>query len=387
MKLSPSFVPVEKLSLPSDDGLIRYIVEGENLRVLRAFEPFFSGKIKCIYIDPPYNNGESYLHYDDTTSGAWLDKLIRRLKYMRTMLTEDGSIWISIDDREVHYLKVEADKVFGRGNFITTIVWQQRTTRENRKAFSNNHEYILVYAKHKPAFVKTINGLPAGTEVLSRYKNPDDDPRGPWQSVSANAQAGHAVRSQFYEIHAPSGAVHYPPNGRCWVYNKSRMLEEIKQNNIWFGRDGKGVPRLKKFLADAKLLLTPETLWLAEDVGTSKEAKKLHLLLFPDHPVFDTVKPEALLRRILHIAARPGDLIMDAYLGTGTTVAVAHRMGLQYIGIDSGRHLSTFCTARLAKIVEGWRGGIGAEVGWNGGGGYSYFKYQESADYEATAAA
>ena len=270
---------------------------------------------------------------------------------------------------------------------MTTIVWQQRTTRENRKAFSNNHEYILVYAKNKPRFAKTINGLPAGSEVISRYKNPDEDPRGPWQSVSANVQAGHAVRSQFYEIHAPSGTVHYPPNGRCWVYNESRMLEEIKENNIWFGRNGNGVPRIKKFLADAKLLLTPETLWLAEDVGTSKEAKKLHLLLFPNQPVFDTVKPEALLRRILQIATNPGDLVMDAYLGTGTTAAVAHRMGLQYIGIDNGRHLSTYCAARLARIVEGWRGGIGADAGWNGGGGYSYYKYQESSDSKATVAA
>ena len=387
MKLPPSFLPVDELSRSSNDGLIRYIVEGDNLRVLRAFEPAFSGKVKCIYIDPPYNNGESYLHYDDTTSGSWLDKLTRRLRFMRTMLTEDGSIWISIDDREVHYLKVEADKVFGRDNFMTTIVWQQRTTRENRKAFSNNHEYILVYAKNKPRFAKTINGLPAGSEVISRYKNPDEDPRGPWQSVSANVQAGHAVRSQFYEIHAPSGTVHYPPNGRCWVYNESRMLEEIKENNIWFGRNGNGVPRIKKFLADAKLLLTPETLWLAEDVGTSKEAKKLHLLLFPNQPVFDTVKPEALLRRILQIATNPGDLVMDAYLGTGTTAAVAHRMGLQYIGIDNGRHLSTYCAARLARIVEGWRGGIGADAGWNGGGGYSYYKYQESSDSKATVAA
>ena len=387
MKLPPSFLPVDELSRSSNDGLIRYIVEGDNLRVLRAFEPAFSGKVKCIYIDPPYNNGESYLHYDDTTSGSWLDKLTRRLRFMRTMLTEDGSIWISIDDREVHYLKVEADKVFGRDNFMTTIVWQQRTTRENRKAFSNNHEYILVYAKNKPRFAKTINGLPAGSEVISRYKNPDEDPRGPWQSVSANVQAGHAVRSQFYEIHAPSCTVHYPPNGRCWVYNESRMLEEIKENNIWFGRNGNGVPRIKKFLADAKLLLTPETLWLAEDVGTSKEAKKLHLLLFPNQPVFDTVKPEALLRRILQIATNPGDLVMDAYLGTGTTAAVAHRMGLQYIGIDNGRHLSTYCAARLARIVEGWRGGIGADAGWNGGGGYSYYKYQESSDSKATVAA
>jgi len=387
MTLPSSLQAVNELSIAANDGLIRYIIEGDNLRVLRALEPIFSGSVKCIYIDPPYNNGESYLHYDDTSSEAWLEKLVRRLKLLRTMLTEDGSIWISIDDREVHYLKVAADNIFGRDNFVTTIIWQQRKTRENRKSFSNNHEYILVYAKVKAKFSKAINGLPAGSELVSRYKNPDNDPRGPWQSVSANVQAGHAVRSQFYEISGPNGAIHYPPNGRCWVYNKARMVEEIKQNNIWFGLKGNGVPRIKKFLADAKLVLTPETLWLAEDVGTSKEAKKLHLELFPNHQVFDTVKPELLIKRILHIATNPGDLVLDAYLGTGTTAAVAHRMGLQYIGIDKGKHLSTYCVSRLTRVIRGWNGGMGSEIEWNGGGGYSYFKYYHSEETKKISAA
>ena len=272
------------------------------------------------FIDPPYNNGENYTHYDDSVHEEWLVELKKRLRKLEPLLCADGSIWISIDDSEVHYLKVAADEIFGRSNFVTTIIWQQRTTRENRKMFSNNHEYILVYAKDKSKFSKAINRLKGNGEQIARYKNPDNDQRGDWQSISLNVQAGHAVKSQFYAITSPNGKTHNPPKGRCWVYNQDKMNDLIKDGRVWFGKDGNGVPRLKKYLAETEIKITPDTLWLGKDVGTNKEAKKHLIKLFPDKEVFDTPKPERLLKRIFEIASDEDDLVLDAYVGAGTSV-------------------------------------------------------------------
>lgn len=351
------------------------ILQGENLEVLKAILPEFSGRVRCIYIDPPYNNQERYNHYTDSLDHEkWIINISARLEYLARFLRMDGSIWISIDDREVHYLKVAADKILGRENFITTVIWQQRTTRENRKVFSNNHEYLLVYAKDARTFKEARNTLAYTPEVEGRYKNPDNDPRGPWQSVSANVQAGHATRGQFYELIAPNGRRHVPPNGRCWIYNHSRMQEEIAKNNIWFGRDGNGVPRLKRFLSETQLGLTPETFWPAAEVGTNKSAKKHLLRLFPEQPVFDTPKPEQLIQRIFHIATNPLDIVLDAYLGSGTTTAVAHKMGRQYIGIERGSHAVTLCAHRMQQVVDGETGGISESVKWSGGGGFDFYR-------------
>lgn len=355
------------------------ILQGENLKVLAELAPAFAGKIRCIYLDPPYNNQERYTHYSDCQNHEkWIGEMSDRLAYLAQFLTEDGSLWVSIDDREVHYLKVAADKILGRENFITTIIWQQRTTRENRKVFSNNHEYLLVYAKDARAFKARRNLLDSTPEVADRYKNPDHDPRGAWQSVSANVQAGHATRAQFYEIVAPNGRRHAPPHGRCWVYNQARMEQEIACHNVWFGRDGNGVPRLKRFLSETKIGLTPETLWMASEVGTNKAAKKHLLTLFPDLTVFDTPKPEQLIGRILLIATNPGDIVLDAYLGSGTTAAVAHKMKRRYIGIERGSHVVTFCARRMKQVVDGERGGISGSVAWAGGGGFDFFQLLES---------
>ncbi len=349
---------IKKYSSPIIDSKTRKIIQGENLDVLDLLLADYKRKVKCIYIDPPYNNGETYTHYDDSIHAEWLGNLIKRLVRLRKFLKKDGSIWISIDDSEVHYLKVAADGIFGRDNFVTTIIWQQRTTRENRKSFSNNHEYILVYAYDKKLFSKATNKLPASQDMLDRYKNPDNDPRGPWQSVSLNVQAGHAVKSQFYEITGPTGKIHSAPNGRCWAYNKKKMLAAIKNNNIWFGKDGNGVPRLKKFLSDSILGMTPETLWLGDDVGTNKMAKKHLLKLFPDKDVFDTPKPEKLIQRIFEISTRPQDLILDAYVGSGASISVAHKMRRQYIGIDKGDHLVDYTLERQKLVLDGLSEGI-----------------------------
>lgn len=351
------------------------VVQGENLDVLRRLRGQFAGRVRCVYIDPPYNNQERYRHYVDAGSHvAWLELMAERLAEIKPLLSVDGSIWISIDDREMHYLKVAADRIFGRENFVTTIVWQQRTTRENRKAFSNNHEYMLVYAADQCTFRTTRNALPAGQELLARYRNPDSDPRGPWQSVSANVQDGHATAAQFYDLIAPNGKVHRPPEGRCWIYTQAKMEREIAAGNVWFGRGGQGVPRIKRFLSSATIGLTPETLWHASEVGTNLEAKKQLIELFPDDGVFDTPKPEGLIRRVLEIASGPGDLVLDAFLGSGTTAAVAHKMQRRYIGIERGNHAVTHCAARLRRVVDGDTTGISADVRWRGGGGFDFYR-------------
>ena len=358
------------------------IVKGDNCAVCDYIMNEFADKVKCIYIDPPYNNGEEYAHYSDVFSHKqWLDNMRSIINRLFRLLTKDGSLWISIDDNEVHYLKVLCDEIMGRSNFVTTIIWQQRTTRENRRTFSNNHEYILVYAKDPATFKKKRNLLCADNSVLARYKNPDNDPRGPWQSVSLNVQAGHAVSSQFYSITAPGGKVFNPPNGRCWIYNETRMKKEIADNNIWFGLDKNSTPRKKKFLCDAKLGLTPETLWLASDVGTTNDAKKQLLALFPTMTVFDTPKPESLIRRILEIASNEGDLILDAFLGSGTTAAVAHKMKRAYIGIDISSESIDYSLSRLKRVIAGEKSGISKDLGWEGGGSFSYYEYYDNMNF------
>jgi len=355
------------------------IIKGDNHIVLEKLSSVYSEKVKCIYIDPPYNNGDIYHHYNDNSSSdEWLDEMKIILKQLYSLLSEDGSLWISIDDNEVHYLKVLADSVLGRDKFITTIIWQQRTTRENRKVFSNNHEYILVYAKRPELFKASRNLIKLPEDVLKRYKNPDNDPRGSWQSVSANVQAGHAVPTQFYEITAPNGKMHKLPQGRCWSYNKQKMESEIANNNIWFGLDGNGVPRIKKFLKDAKSGITPETLWLAEEVGTNKSAKKHLISMNLSEKLFDTPKPEELVKKILEIATNSGDLVVDAYLGSGTTAAVAHKMNRNYIGIEIGEQVESIVIPRLDKVISGEQGGISKEVEWQGGGTFEYLVMTEN---------
>lgn len=373
-RLLGSFSPIAELSY-GESGTGNALIQGENLHVLDALQSRYVGSVQCVYIDPPYNNQERYRHYLDTSSHeVWLDMMVARLQAIKPLLSMDGSLWISIDDHEIHYLKVAADEIFGRENFVTTVVWQQRTSRENRKVFSNNHEYLLVYAIDQRKFRAKRNLLPGGPALLARYKNPDSDPRGPWQSVSANVQAGHATTSQFYDLVAPSGNVHRPPEGRCWVYTNEKMQREIAAGNIWFGKTGKGVPRIKRFLKSSKVGLTPETLWPAGEVGTNDEAKKQFLKLFPDEGVFDTPKPEGLIRRVLEIATEPGDLVLDAFLGSGTTTAVAHKLNRRYIGIEHGEHAVTYCATRLRMVVDGDATGISNEVRWRGGGGFDFYR-------------
>lgn len=352
------------------------IIQGNNHDVLRELQSELRSKVKCIYIDPPYNNGESYAHYEDNHEhSVWEEDIQKTLSLLKPLLREDGSIWISIDDGNVHHMRVIADRVFERKNYVTTIVWQHRTTRENRKLFSNNHEYILVYCINEKKFIKGSNRANPTQDMIDRYKSYDDDPRGPWQSVSANVQAGHAVASQFYSITSPSGKVHVPPKGRCWIYNETRMLEEIKKNNIWFGKTGSGVPRVKKFLDLESFKTSHETIWSADECGTNKSAKKHILKLFPNSDVFDTPKPEELIYKIFKITTNENDLILDCYLGSGTSVAVAHKMKRSYVGIEIGDHISELVVSRLNRVIDNKDpDGITSLVQWNGGGKFRYKK-------------
>ncbi len=358
-----------------EDGSDNHLVEGDNVAVLAAFGDELRGQARCIYIDPPYNTAERWTHFDDRMDhGDWLAGIEGCIRSLWPCLADNGSLWISIDDGGMHYLKVLVDEIVGRRSFVTTVVWEHRTTRENRRAFSNNHEYVLVYAKDPACFRATRNRMAATPDVLARYKNPDDDPRGPWQSVSANVQAGHATASQFYELVAPNGRRHAPPNGRCWVYTRKRMEALIANGEVWFGRDGNGVPRLKRFLSTAQVGVTPETLWPAAAAGTTMSAKRHLLSMFPDVAVFDTPKPEELVSLIVAIASDPGDLVLDAYLGSGTTAAVAHKMGRRWFGIESGPQAGTHCAERMRQVIRGEQGGISAAVGWTGGGGFTYLR-------------
>lgn len=352
------------------------LIFGDNLLALKALEQEFSGEVKCIYIDPPYNTGAAFEHYDDGIEhSVWLSLMRDRLEILAGLLRPEGSLWVSIDDNEAGCLRVLLDEILGRQNFVATVIWEKRTSRENRRVFSFNHDYIIVFARDRSRFEQTRNLLPLSDEVKGRYKNPDNDPRGPWQSVSANAMAGHGTPSQFYKLNTPAGLLLDPPPGRCWLYTQRRMEEEIAKGNIWFGRDGMSVPRVKRFLADmGDKGLTPETIWRAEEVGTNDSAKKELIALFDGEAVFDNPKPEGVIRRILEIATNSGDLVLDSFAGSGTTGAVAQKMDRRWIMVELGEHCHEVIIPRLRKVINGKdAGGVSKETAWTGGGGFRYY--------------
>ena len=348
------------------------LLQGDNLEALKALLPFYAGRVKCIYIDPPYNTGSAFEHYDDNLEHTqWLGMIWPRLVLLRDLLAEDGSIWINIDDNEAHYLKVAMDEVFGRKNFVANVVWQKRTSPDFRAALGDGHDNVLVAAKNGPLFRDNANLLPLGKRQTKEYKNPDNDPRGPWVSRDFSAQGYRP--NQMYQIMTPGGAQYYPPEGSCWKNVESVFLEQVKEGRFWFGQDGKGVPRRKNYLSEAKGKQS-WTWWPNEEVGHTQEAKREGIELFGKANVFDTPKPERLIERILHIATNPGDLVLDSFLGSGTTAAVAHKMGRRYIGIEMGEHAVTHCLPRLKKVIEGEQGGISKSVGWLGGGGFRFYR-------------
>lgn len=349
------------------------LIQGDNLLALKALEQKYSGKVKCIFIDPPYNTGSAFSHYDDGLEHSmWLSLMRDRLELLRTLMSEDGSIWITVDDNESHYLKVLCDEIFGRKNFIGNVVWQKRTSPDNRLRLGNAHDHILVYGL-RPDTHKNFNQLDISDARKSAFKNPDNDPRGPWASTDCTAQAGHATASQFYTLTTPGGRVIDLPKDLCWRYTQKRMEEEIAAGKIWFGKDGKGVPRKKTYLSEVEGQ-NAWTWWTNTEVGHNQEAKKEIKAILKDITAFDTPKPERLIQRILRIATNPDDLVLDSFAGSGTTGAVAHKMGRRWIMVELGEHCNTHIVPRLKKIITGEdQGGISKSVKWQGGGGFRYF--------------
>lgn len=352
------------------------LIHGDNLLALKSLEQEYAGRIRCIYIDPPYNTGSAFEHYDDNLEhSTWLSLMKPRLELLRSLLSEDGSIWISIDDDEQAYLKVLCDEVFGRPHYVTTNIWQKRTSPDMRAAISDGHEYVIVYAKNKSVFKNSVNKLPLNDEQAAAYKNPDNDPNGPWTSSDFTAQGYRP--NQMYTIVTPGGVSYTPPEGRCWKNVESVYLEQLAQGRMWFGVDGKGIPRRKTYLNEREGVV-PWTWWSNKEVGHNQEAKKEIITLFGAGNVFDTPKPERLIQRILQIATNPGDLVLDSFLGSGTTAAVAHKMGRRWIGIELGDHAYSHCYPRLKAVCDGEQGGISKTQGWQGGGGFKFYELAPS---------
>ena len=297
-----------------------------------------------------------------------------RLEMLHKLLAADGSIWITIDDNEAHYLKVLCDEVFGRPNFIANVVWQKRTSRENRAAFSTSHDHLLVYAKMPAAKWKdNRNRLPANTEG---YSNPDGDSRGPWRSIPFSAQGFRP--NQMYDIITPTGRVLQPPRGRCWSATEPVYQQALSDNRVYFPNGGNGRPRIKLFQGE-EAGLVPMTWWEASFAGDNEAAKKEILELFSDGIPFTTPKPERLLMRVLQIATNPGDIVLDSFAGSGTTGAVAHKMERRWIMVELGEHCQTHIVPRLRKVIDGTdHGGITEDASWRGGGGFRYFRLAPS---------
>lgn len=353
------------------------LIHGDNLLALKALEQDYAGRVKCIYIDPPYNTGNAFEHYDDGLEHSiWLSLMRERLELLKNLLSEDGSIWISIDDDESHYLKVLCDEIFGRINFVSNIVWEKKYSPQNdTKWLSDSHDHIILYAKNKETWRPNL--LPRSEEMNSRYKNPDNDPRGVWKAADFSVRTYN--KSCDYPIKLPSGRIVNPPESRAWATSEEKFKELVRDNRVWFGKDGNNVPSIKKFLTEVKDGSVSKTIWFRLEVGDNQEAKREIKALFKDISVFDTPKPERLIERILTLGSNPGDLVLDSFLGSGTTAAVAHKMGRRWIGIELGEHCDTHCVPRLKKVIDGEdAGGITKSANWRGGGGFRYYNLAPS---------
>ena len=352
------------------------LIHGDNLLALKALEQDCAGCVKCIYIDPPYNTGNAFEHYDDGVEHSiWLSLMRERLVLLRTLLSDNGSIWISIDDDESHYLKVLCDEIFGRYNFVANVIWHKKHTRSNdAKWFSDNHDHILVYAKNKKDWRPNL--LPRSEDSMKGYTNPDKDPRGVWASGPCHVKTPNP--KDIYPITTPSGRVVMPPTGTSWRFSESRMAELIADNRVYFGPNGNNVPRYKRFITDVQDGFVPLTIWFRDEVGDNQEAKTEVKFINKDE-IFGTPKPERLIERILTLGSNEDDIVLDSFLGSGTTAAVAQKMGRRYIGVEMGNHAYTHCAVRLKKVIDGTdQGGISKAQNWKGGGGFRFYELAPS---------
>lgn len=343
--------PVKERSKNWDDTKNLYI-EGDNLDALKILRETYAGKIKMIYIDPPYNTGSDFVYDDDfahsdaterSDSGSfdadgnmlvesyrknnesngrfhsdWCSMMYPRLLLAYDLLANDGVIFISIDDNENRNLRNICDEIFGAQNFVDSIIWQKRYSPQNAvQWFSESHDFILVYAKNKDQWRPNL--LERSDEMNARYTNRDNDPRGPWKAENSTAQGGHGTASQFYTLTAPNGKQHTPPSGRCWLYTQKVMEQMIADNRVWFGEDGNNVPAIKRFLSEVKQGVACQTIWPYEEVGHNQEGKKELKALFPEGVPFDTPKPTRLMRRILDVASNSDSIVLDFFSGSAST--------------------------------------------------------------------
>ncbi len=364
--------------LRDEDIFDNQLIFGDNLLALKALEQEFAGKVTCVFIDPPYNTGSAFEHYEDGLEHSiWLGLMRDRLEVIKRLLTNDGSLWITIDDNEAHYLKVLCDEVFGRANFVANVIWQKRIGPDNRLPLGDAHDHILVFANDKYKFQARANRIPLTQKQISEFKNPDNDPRGPWTSSSNFSAQGYRP-NQMYKIVTPGGVEYYPPDGRCWVTIESEYKRLLSEGRMWFGLDGRNIPRKKTYLNEQEGRMS-WTWWPNDEVGNTQESKKESISLFGNDKAFGTPKPERLLYRIIHIATNPGEIVLDSFAGSGTTGAVAHKMGRRWIMVELGEHCHTHIIPRLKKVIDGEdKGGVTEAVGWKGGGGFRYFRLAPS---------
>lgn len=358
------------------------LIHGDNLLALKALEtdPNVRGKVKCIFIDPPYNTGSAFEHYDDGLEHSlWLTMMRDRLSILWDLLSDDGSLWITIDDNEAHYLKVLCDELFGRKRFLTSIAWQKVFAKKNKAIISGSHDHILVYLKDPLKFRRNL--LPREGASADAFKNPDCDERGAWQSVSYTVQSEDSDKRKAYRypVKLPSGREVYPPQGRHWNGLPERTEELFRDNRLWFGKSGDNAPRLKVFRNEVQDGIVPSTWWTHDFAGSNQDSKREVLALLPDAEPFGTPKPERLISKIIQIATNTGDIVLDSFAGSGTTGAVAHKMGRRWIMVELGEHAKTHIVPRMQKVIDGTdKGGVTEAVNWQGGGGYRFFKLAPS---------
>lgn len=363
------------------------LIQGDNLEALKALLPYYAGRVKCVFIDPPYNTRTAFEHYDDNLEHSqWLGLMFPRLRLLSELLAADGSIWISLDDSEAHYCKVVGDEIFGRKNFILDVSWRKRDGPPNDRKIASTHDHILVWAKtrigdsKKTVAEEAFNLMPRTAKADAQYrvfKEPSGpDPRGPFRKIdtTANGKGGRYVESLFYAIKNPyTGEEVWPRKGTCWRHNTEEMQRLQDEKRLYWGVKGTATtPMRKLFASEAKQGMSSPSIW--DDVGLNQHASAEMEKLFGEKAAFETPKPEFLLERILVIASNPGDLVLDSFLGSGTTAAVAHKMGRQYIGIEMGDHAVTHCVPRLKKVIAGEKGGISEAVNWKGGGGFRFYR-------------
>ena len=359
---------------PSQAECSNLLIRGDSLHALRSLWRLpeyaqIAGRVKLIYIDPPFNTGQAFANYDDALEhSVWLTMMRDRLVELKHLLAVDGSIWVHLDDAESHHARVLLDEVFGAANFVGTIVWQKADSpRNSARYFSTDHDFIHVYAR--VADVWRPNRLPRTADVDEKYTNPDNDPRGRWFGDNLRANKPYSLGQ--YEVTGPTGKRFTVPVGRFWRISKSSFEELDADGQIWWGKNGDAFPTQKRYLSEVSDLV-PRTLWHHAEVGSNRSSKNEIKRLFPGKEPFATPKPEALLERILMIATDPGDIVLDCFAGSGTTAAVAHKMGRRWVAIEREQStVDTFLYPRLRSVVDGEdAGGVTVAVGWGGGGGF-----------------